>query len=93
MQDNAFGAWLKNVDGRPPRQMSDNVARVRRVERAGYNLDTEYEKNRCTDVLNELITGSTLVSSSSELPKDCAGLSSLKTAVRKYVSFRDYTRD
>ena len=91
MQDTAFSNWLEQIDGRPLPQLRDNIARVRRVEKGmSVNIDSEYLNNRCESILEFLDIGNPALYSNPDLPKDKAGLSSLKTAIRKYVSFKDW---
>lgn len=91
MQDDSFGNWLKNVDDRPLPQIRDNLARTRRVEyELQLDLDEEYQNGRCESVLDTLDVTNSVFLSKTSLPTDMAGLSSLKTAVRKYVKFRDW---
>lgn len=93
MKDNLFETWLKTVDGRPGRQASDNLSRVRRVERAGCDIDAEYEKDHCASILNSLYPDTITRLNRLELPADSDGLSSLRTAVKKYVRFREGLSD
>lgn len=95
MREDDFSNWLINVDGRDIRQMRDNVSRANRVENAlsGYskqivNLDQEYYKDKCGSILEMLsFEYSTKIPSTINLPKDESGLSSLRTAVNKYIKF------
>ena len=91
MHDIAFSDWLEQIDGRPLPQLQDNVSRVRRVEKAmSIDIDSEYSSNRCERIIEILDFNNPAVQSNPDLPKGKAGLSSLKTAVRKYVHFRDW---
>lgn len=93
MQDDAFENWLRNIDSRPIAQIRDNLSRARRVEREmRLNLDTEYHKDRCEMILNLLNIDNPSVLSS-KLPYEMTGLSSLKTAIRKYVKFSDWQQN
>lgn len=95
MRDYEFANWLTNIDGRDKRQTSDNVSRARRIEealteylRSGINLDAEYQKDKCTSVLEMLSTDyASKIPASINLPKDKNGLSSLRTAINKYIKF------
>jgi hypothetical protein len=89
MRKEEFGNWLEFSNGRDKAQTSDNVSRADRVERELHvNLDTECQKNRCENVLNQLtVDARAKMPESINLPRDGRGLSSLKTAVRKYVKF------
>ena len=90
MQDEAFRDWLGIIDKRPLPQIRDNIARARRVENGlDVNLDTEYRNGRCESVLDRLDISNIGFFKKVNLPTDRAGLASLKTAVRKYVKFRD----
>lgn len=95
MREDDFSNWLINVDGRDIRQMRDNVSRANRVENAlsvylkeTINLDQEYYKDICASILEKLsFEYSTKIPSTINLPKDKNGLSSLRTAVSKYIKF------
>lgn len=95
MRDNEFAAWLLNVDGRDKRQTSDNVSRARRVEEAlsdylgsDINLDGEYQKDKCASILEMLsFDYASKIPVHINLPRDKNGLSSLKTAINKYIKF------
>ncbi|WP_366923867.1 hypothetical protein MFMK1_000783 [Metallumcola ferriviriculae] len=97
MRNDAFSDWLVYVDGRDKRQTSDNLSRVRRVEEAltehlkrTINLDDEYNKDRCNLILETIsFECSEKIVETVNLPKDKNGLSSLRTAVNKYVKFCD----
>lgn len=90
MKDEAFREWLEKSDKRPLPQIRDNIARVRRVETGlNVNLDTEYKNGRCESILNMLDISNAELLRTVGLPTDMAGLSSLKTSVRKYVMFCD----
>ena len=95
MRDDEFSNWLINVDGRDTRQMRDNISRLRRVEQAlseylklAVNLDFEFQNDKCAAVLEMLsLDYSNKIPASINLPKDKNGLSSLRTAVNKYIKF------
>lgn len=95
MKDIEFANWLMDVDGRDKRQTSDNISRARRVEEAfteylgtDLNLDTEYRKDRCNSVLDMLsFEYASEIPGTVNLPKDKNGLSSLRTAINKYIKF------
>ncbi len=95
MRDYEFANWLTNIDGRDKRQTSDNVSRARRVEealseylRSNINLDAECQKDKCASVLEMLsLDYSSKVPASINIPKDKNGLSSLRTAINKYIKF------
>ena len=90
MQDEDFREWLEIVDKRPLPQVRDNISRIKRVEDSlNLNLDTEYINEQCESVLNKLDLSNAEFLKTVNLPTDIAGLSSLKTAVRKYVKFCD----
>lgn len=88
------------MDGRDVKQMRDNVSRAKRVENAlsdylnkVVNLDQEYHKDKCAIVLEMLsMEYTTKIPSAINLPKDKNGLSSLRTAVNKYVKFCEYEK-
>lgn len=88
MREDLFELWLRNVDARPEAQVRDNLSRARRIEKAGWNLDDEYDLDRCNTLLSFLVVGNPGLTPRN-LPADASGLSSLKTCIRKYVSFRD----
>lgn len=95
MRDVEFSNWLIDVDGRDKRQASDNVSRARRVEealseymRSEINLDREYRKDKCASVLEMLsMDYASKIPTTINLPKDKKGLSSLRTAINKYIKF------
>lgn len=91
MLDNAFRDWLEKIDGRALPQIRDNISRIRRVEKEmSLNIDSEYSSNRCERIIEILDVSNPALHNYSDLPQDKAGLSSLKTAIRKYVCFRDW---
>lgn len=91
MLDNAFRDWLDQIDRRSLPQIRDNISRVRRVEKEmSVNIDSEYSSNRCERIIDILDVSNPDLHNYPDLPKDKAGLSSLKTAIRKYVCFRDW---
>jgi len=93
MQETAFRDWLETIDNRPLPQLRDNLARTRRVEdNFEANLDIEYESNRCENIIKMLDISNIGFNKSINLPTDKNGLASLKTAVRKYVKFRDWQK-
>lgn len=55
MQEKLFREWLENIDNRPPRQISDQISRVKRIERAGFDIDHEYEGNCCNQLLTAIL--------------------------------------
>ena len=95
MRVEEFSEWLIGADGRDKRQTSDNVSRVKRVENAlseylgtTVDLDTEYQKDKCNNVLEMLSNDfRPQIPNSINLPYDKNGLSSLRTAINKYISF------
>ncbi|MDR3053947.1 MAG: hypothetical protein LBU53_00870 [Zoogloeaceae bacterium] len=88
MKDELFRKWLESVDRRPIAQVRDNIARVRRIEQEmRNNLDIEYGKDCCVSVIEDLNVDNTHLLNQTRLPRKMEGLSSLKTAVRKYVKF------
>lgn len=95
MRDQEFYNWLIDVDGRDKRQASDNVSRARRVEnalsehlRSEINLDAEYRKDKCELVLEMLsFDYANKIPKTINLPKNKDGLSTLRTAINKYVKF------
>jgi len=90
MQDDAFREWLEKSDKRPLSQIRDNIARVRRIEDGlDINIDMEYMNRQCEAVLNRLNILNAEYLKTVNLPTDSAGLSSLKTSVRKYIKFRN----
>ena len=91
MQDCLFEEWLRNIDEQPQAQVSDNMSRIRRLEKAGWNLDKEYDNDHGASLLKSLVVQNPALAHCN-LPIDSHGLSSLKTAIRKYISFRDYCR-
>ena len=87
MRNDAFREWLRNIDGRPPRQESDNASRAKRVaDDLKVNLDSEYDKDRCESIKDRL--PSLLKRNGQPLNKN--DISSLKTSISKYVAFRDW---
>lgn len=98
MRDIEFSNWLIDVDGRDKRQARDNVSRTRRVEEAlseylgsEINLDAEYKKNKCASVIEMLsMDYASKIPTTINLPKDKNGLSSLRTAINKYIRFCKY---
>jgi len=95
MRDIEFSNWLIDVDGRDKRQTSDNISRARRVEKAlseylrlEINLDAEYQKDKCTSVIEMLsMDYASKIPTTINLPKDKNGLSSLRTSINKYIRF------
>ena len=55
MQDCLFEEWLRNIDERPQAQVSDNMSRIRRLEKAGWNLDKEYDNDHGASLLKSLV--------------------------------------
>ena len=100
MRENAFYDWLLSVDGRDIRQTRDNVSRARRVENSlteylqkPVRLEEEYNQDRCASILENLsIESAVKIPVTINLPKDKNGLSSLRTAVNKYIKFCDETK-
>lgn len=100
MDENGFENWLVMVDERDMRQTSDNISRAKRVENAisdylkrEVRLEDEYIKDKCASIL-EMISYeySSSIPASINLPKDKNGLSSLRTAINKYIKFLGYKR-
>ena len=88
-----FTEWLGNIDRRPLRQIRDNTARINRVESClCVNLETEYSNDECESILEKLVTSNADFLKTVDLPTDMAGLSSLKTSVRKFVKYCKYCK-
>ena len=81
MREPEFRDWLSKFDGRPARQIGDNISRVKRVEAA---FDIDLDSANLDLVIAQLEPGS----QHPNLPRDAAGMSSLKVAIRKYAKFR-----
>lgn len=100
MRESAFIDWLEIVDGRDVRQTRDNVSRAKRVEHAlteylqrSVRLEDEFIQDRCASILENLsIESAGIIPVTINLPKDKNGLSSLRTAVNKYIRFCDETK-
>ncbi|MEC1771939.1 hypothetical protein [Schinkia azotoformans] len=100
MRETEFFDWLINVDGRDIRQTRDNVSRARRVENSlsmylkrSVNLDDEYSKDKCSSILEMLsFEYSPRIPEAINLPRNKNGLSSLRTAIKKYIKFCGSTR-
>ncbi|MDR1093783.1 MAG: hypothetical protein LBL66_06510, partial [Clostridiales bacterium] len=88
------------IDGRDERQTADNLARAGRIERAFCtDADAECQKDGGESLIGALTSVRDLVSLGAKerlqqqfpqfekLPFDYNGLSSLLTAIRKYISF------
>ncbi|MDR0856719.1 MAG: hypothetical protein LBM78_04860 [Clostridiales bacterium] len=90
MQKTEFETWLKKFGGIvDPDQISDNTSRVNRVEKAlDVDVDDEFLADRCATVLKELdVKNRVSMREKLALPNDANGLSSLKTAINKYIRF------
>jgi hypothetical protein len=102
MRKEEFKNWLMYIDGRDERQTADNLARVGRIERAFCtDADAECQKDGGESLIGVLTSARELISLGAsneqiqqrfppfdkDLPFDCNGLSSLLTAIRKYISF------
>ncbi|MBR3571018.1 MAG: hypothetical protein IKN96_09525 [Oscillibacter sp.] len=99
MRDEEFFHYLMNEHGITKPAARDARARCRKVERElkkdprwGYkfNLDSQYLENRCESVIDFLEYGNREAFSALDLPQKIDGLSSLRSAVRSYVSFCDF---
>lgn len=87
MQDTAFRNYLLDT-GLCDRAQHDYLSRCRRIEKYCGNLDTFFDNNKF-DIIVE------------RLESDCipihgdrsTGVSSLKTALRRYKKFREWQRE
>ena len=95
MREAEFREWLLEVDKKSKAQTSDNVSRVKRIEKAFTDtdgtlcdVDKEYEKDGCASLFERLATKNrTNLPEQMNLPHDMMGLSRLKSSLRKYIEF------
>lgn len=100
MNETGFRNWLENIDMKDAAQTRDNLSRCKRVENSlsqyyhtETSLDSEYSKDNLESVIDFLNASNTDIPFKIiNLPSNKAGLSSLKTAVRKYRKFKQTER-
>lgn len=100
MNETGFRNWLENVDMRDAAQTSDNLSRCKRVENSlsqyyqtNIALDSEYSKDKLESVIDFLNINNTGIQFNTiNLPNKKDGLSSLKTAVKKYRTYKQSER-
>lgn len=95
MQTSNFRSWLIKVKKKDSHQASDNVSRVRRIEKVfseikgiEIDIDDEYERDKCNEILSKLsLNARKGLSAEINLPTKTEGLSQLKTALKNYLEF------
>lgn len=95
MQSSRFRSWLIEVKEKDSHQASDNISRVRRVEKAfsdiwqvEIDIDDEYERDKCEEILSKLsVSARKEFGKEINLPTNTIGISQLKTSLKNYVEF------
>lgn len=95
MQSSRFRSWLIEVKEKDSHQASDNISRVRRIEKAfsdiwqvEIDIDDEYERDKCEEILSKLsVSARKEFGKEINLPTNTTGISQLKTSLKNYVEF------
>ncbi len=94
MDEIGFRMWLSS-QGMSQKQIKDNCSRLKSIEKTllpYYDIDLEYAKNKCTDILRFFNDKGALFKVYCEnitLPVGQYYLSSYKLALRKYINYLD----
>lgn len=99
MKKDEFKTWLMTVDHRSPAQTSDHISRVKRIEQAfsaadgcTIDVDNECKKDGCNSILDRLTFNSRKeMPADINLPTDRMGISRLKSSLRKYIEFYNWS--
>lgn len=97
MRENEFREWMIQLGTMQPRPIGDTISRCKRVIKAlGVNLDTEYLKDHCQSLVQQLeyttedARNGVLVDDAFNFSANANiknGMASLRSAINKYVEF------
>ena len=98
MKTEDYKYWLMNVNKKSKKETSDNVSRIKRIEKAftelngsPFDIENECDKDGCHSLKNCLWLEK--LPKTINLPNSYAGLSTLRAAVKKYMLYYSWREE
>ena len=94
MKETEFKNWLES-QGYSKKVQSDIVSRIKRLEKniPNFNIDKEYKKNKCTELLNLMYKKNehnfaSIYGNNTYLPIGSFNMGVYRLAIKKYINFK-----